>query len=136
MAELVPLLFIAIAVVFLLVLSVRQRKRAMQAQAQQLQASLRPGHGGDDDARLATAPWPRSATTRSTWRSRPGVTVRSGEGGDRRGQVAGHRRARARCGGRARLRLGHRPATPGPKWAGSILGLERAPPRRDPHRGE
>jgi preprotein translocase subunit YajC len=42
MAELVPLLFIAIAVVFLLVLPMRQRNRAMQ-RAQQLQASLVPG---------------------------------------------------------------------------------------------
>jgi preprotein translocase subunit YajC len=42
MAELVPLLFIAIAVVFLLVLPMRQRNRAMQ-RAQQLQASLIPG---------------------------------------------------------------------------------------------
>jgi preprotein translocase subunit YajC len=44
MAELVPLLFIAIAVVFLLVLPMRQRNRAMQ-RAQQLQASLAPGTG-------------------------------------------------------------------------------------------
>jgi preprotein translocase subunit YajC len=44
MAELVPLLFIAIAVVFLLVLPMRQRNRAMQ-RAQQLQASLVPGTG-------------------------------------------------------------------------------------------
>jgi preprotein translocase subunit YajC len=42
MAELVPLLFIAIAVVFLLVLPMRQRNRALQ-RAQQLQASLVPG---------------------------------------------------------------------------------------------
>ena len=42
MAELLPLLFIAIAVVFLLVLPMRQRNRAMQ-RAQQLQAGLRPG---------------------------------------------------------------------------------------------
>ena len=42
MAELVPLLFIAVAVVFLLVLPMRQRNRAMQ-RAQQLQASLVPG---------------------------------------------------------------------------------------------
>lgn len=42
MAELVPLLFIAIAVIFLLVLPMRQRNRAMQ-RAQQLQASLVPG---------------------------------------------------------------------------------------------
>jgi preprotein translocase subunit YajC len=42
MAELVPLLFIAIAVVFLLVLPMRQRNRAMQ-RAQQLQAALVPG---------------------------------------------------------------------------------------------
>jgi preprotein translocase subunit YajC len=42
MAELVPLLFIAIAVVFLLVLPMRQRNRALQ-RAQQLQASLIPG---------------------------------------------------------------------------------------------
>lgn len=42
MAELVPLLFIAIAVVFLLVLPMRQRNRQMQ-RAQQLQASLVPG---------------------------------------------------------------------------------------------
>ena len=42
MAELVPLLFIAIAVVFLLVLPMRQRNRAMQ-RAQQLQSSLVPG---------------------------------------------------------------------------------------------
>ena len=42
MAELVPLLFIAIAVVFLLVLPMRQRNRAMQ-RAQQLQAALVQG---------------------------------------------------------------------------------------------
>lgn len=42
MAELTPLLFIAIAVVFLLVLPMRQRNRATQ-RAQQLQASLVPG---------------------------------------------------------------------------------------------
>jgi preprotein translocase subunit YajC len=42
MAELVPLLFIAIAVIFLLVLPMRQRNRALQ-RAQQLQASLLPG---------------------------------------------------------------------------------------------
>ena len=42
MADLVPLLFIAIAVVFVLVLPMRQRNRAMQ-RAQQLQASLVPG---------------------------------------------------------------------------------------------
>ena len=42
MAELTPLLFIAIAVVFLLVLPMRQRNRATQ-RAQQLQASLTPG---------------------------------------------------------------------------------------------
>jgi len=42
MAELVPLLFIAIAVVFLLVLPMRQRNRAMQ-RAQHLQAALVPG---------------------------------------------------------------------------------------------
>ena len=42
MAELVPLLFIAIAVVFLLVLPMRQRNRALQ-RAQQLQAGLVPG---------------------------------------------------------------------------------------------
>jgi preprotein translocase subunit YajC len=42
MAELVPLLFIAIAVIFLLVLPMRQRNRALQ-RAQQLQASLVPG---------------------------------------------------------------------------------------------
>jgi preprotein translocase subunit YajC len=42
MAELLPLLFIAIAVIFLLVLPMRQRNRAMQ-RAQQLQASLVPG---------------------------------------------------------------------------------------------
>ena len=42
MAELLPLLFIAIAVIFLLVLPMRQRNRAMQ-KAQQLQASLVPG---------------------------------------------------------------------------------------------
>jgi preprotein translocase subunit YajC len=44
MAELVPLLFIAIAVVFLLVLPMRQRNRALQ-RSQQLQASLVPGTG-------------------------------------------------------------------------------------------
>ncbi len=42
MAELVPLLFIAIAVVFLLVLPMRQRNRAMQ-QARLLQDSLGVG---------------------------------------------------------------------------------------------
>src|SRR5258705_12768080 len=42
MSELVPLLFIAIAVIFLLVLPMRQRNRALQ-RAQQLQASLVPG---------------------------------------------------------------------------------------------
>jgi preprotein translocase subunit YajC len=42
MAELVPLLFIAIAVVFLLVLPMRQRNRAMQ-QARLLQDSLAVG---------------------------------------------------------------------------------------------
>ena len=42
MAELVPLLFIAIAVVFLLVLPMRQRNRTMQ-RAQQMQANLAPG---------------------------------------------------------------------------------------------
>jgi preprotein translocase subunit YajC len=42
MAELVPLLFIAIAVVFLLVLPMRQRNRALQ-RARQLQESLGPG---------------------------------------------------------------------------------------------
>jgi preprotein translocase subunit YajC len=42
MAELVPLLFIAIAVVFLLVLPMRQRNRALQ-RAQQLQSNLLPG---------------------------------------------------------------------------------------------
>ncbi|HEV7654792.1 MAG TPA: preprotein translocase subunit YajC [Mycobacteriales bacterium] len=42
MSELVPLLFIAIAVVFLLVLPMRQRNRAVQ-RAQQLQAGLLPG---------------------------------------------------------------------------------------------
>jgi preprotein translocase subunit YajC len=42
MANLVPLLFIAIAVVFLLVLPMRQRNRAMQ-RAQLLQSSLGPG---------------------------------------------------------------------------------------------
>jgi preprotein translocase subunit YajC len=42
MAELVPLLFIAIAVIFLLVLPMRQRNRALQ-RAQQLQSSLAPG---------------------------------------------------------------------------------------------
>ena len=42
MAELLPLLFIAIAVIFLLVLPMRQRNRALQ-RAQQLQASLVPG---------------------------------------------------------------------------------------------
>ena len=42
MAELLPLLFIAIAVVFLLVLPMRQRNRALQ-RAQQLQANLAPG---------------------------------------------------------------------------------------------
>jgi preprotein translocase subunit YajC len=42
MAELVPLLFIAIAVVFLLVLPMRQRNRAMQ-QAKLLQDSLEIG---------------------------------------------------------------------------------------------
>lgn len=42
MAELVPLLFIAIAVVFLLVLPMRQRNRAMQ-QAKLLQDSLTIG---------------------------------------------------------------------------------------------
>jgi preprotein translocase subunit YajC len=42
MAELVPLLFIAIAVIFLLVLPMRQRNRAMQ-QARLLQDSLRVG---------------------------------------------------------------------------------------------
>jgi preprotein translocase subunit YajC len=42
MAELVPLLFIAIAVVFLLVLPMRQRNRAMQ-RARQLQESLGVG---------------------------------------------------------------------------------------------
>jgi preprotein translocase subunit YajC len=42
MAELVPLLFIAIAVVFLLVLPMRQRNRAMQ-QAKLLQDSLAIG---------------------------------------------------------------------------------------------
>ena len=42
MAELVPLLFIAIAVIFLLVLPMRQRNRALQ-RAQQLQARLLPG---------------------------------------------------------------------------------------------
>jgi len=42
MANLVPLLFIAIAVVFLLVLPMRQRSRAQQ-RAQQLQSSLGPG---------------------------------------------------------------------------------------------
>ena len=40
MAELVPLLFIAIAVIFLLVLPMRQRNRALQ-RAQQLQAASR-----------------------------------------------------------------------------------------------
>jgi preprotein translocase subunit YajC len=44
MAELVPLLFIAIAVVFLLVLPMRQRNRALQ-QARLLQDSLRVGTG-------------------------------------------------------------------------------------------
>jgi preprotein translocase subunit YajC len=42
MAELVPLLFIAIAVIFLLVLPMRQRNRAMQ-RAQQMQTNLAPG---------------------------------------------------------------------------------------------
>lgn len=42
MANLVPLLFIAIAVVFLLVLPMRQRNRQMQ-RAQQLQSALQPG---------------------------------------------------------------------------------------------
>jgi preprotein translocase subunit YajC len=69
MAELVPLLFIAIAVVFLLVLPMRQRNRAMQ-RAQQLQAALVPGtevmttsglygtvaHVGDDTVDLEVSP--------------------------------------------------------------------------------
>jgi preprotein translocase subunit YajC len=42
MAELVPLLFIAVAVIFVLVLPMRQRNRALQ-QARQLQDSLGVG---------------------------------------------------------------------------------------------
>jgi preprotein translocase subunit YajC len=69
MAELVPLLFIAIAVVFLLVLPMRQRNRAL-AQARALQESLAVGTGvmttsglygtvvalGDDTVELEISP--------------------------------------------------------------------------------
>ncbi len=84
MAELVPLLFIAIAVVFLLVLPMRQRNRAMQ-QARLLQDSLRVGtevmttsglHGtvtglGDDTIELEISPgvtvrWAKAAVAEVT----------------------------------------------------------------------
>ena len=65
-----PLLFIAIAVVFLLVLPMRQRNRAMQ-QRSTVQASLVPGAEVMTTSGLYGTVAP-SATTPSTSRSRPG----------------------------------------------------------------
>jgi preprotein translocase subunit YajC len=99
MAELVPLLFIAIAVVFLLVLPMRQRNRALQ-RAQQLQASLVPGTGvmttsglfgtvaevGDDTVDLEISPgvtvrWAKAAIAeiKSAAATEPGATAADAE---------------------------------------------------------
>ncbi len=127
MAELAPLLFIAIAVVFLLVLPMRQRNRAMQ-RAQQLQASLLPGTGvmttsglfgtvaaiGDDTVDLEIS---------------PGRDGPLGQGRDRRGRDPRGGRARRPPRRMPSRTPSSRPSTPSSSCGPGHTGLERLPRR-------